>query len=109
MAMSLIKKDVHNAFARLDAAGLSIRGLMTWSIDWDNGKDVQGKSYNWEFKTRYASLGNNDDGSSNNNLPLAPTTLFKPQRRRTALNYLGSIRLMSILSAITPFSVMAIK
>ncbi|BET61170.1 glycosyl hydrolase family 18 protein [Yersinia pseudotuberculosis] len=79
------KKDVHNAFARLDAAGLSIRGLMTWSIDWDNGKDVQGKSYNWEFKTRYASLGNNDDGSSNNNLPLAPYNLIQTSKAANSL------------------------
>ncbi|CNC27966.1 glycosyl hydrolase family 18 protein [Yersinia similis] len=79
------KKDVHNAFARLDAAGLSIRGLMTWSIDWDNGKDVQGKSYNWEFKTRYASLANNDDGSSNNNLPLAPYNLIQTSKAANSL------------------------
>ncbi|CND03111.1 glycosyl hydrolase family 18 protein [Yersinia pseudotuberculosis] len=79
------KKDVYNAFARLDAAGLSIRGLMTWSIDWDNGKSVEGKSYNWEFKTRYAPLIHNDDGSSNNNLPLAPYNLIQTSKAASSI------------------------
>nr|AAC09387.1 chitinase [Serratia marcescens] len=50
------KQAVYNAFARLDAKNLSIKGLMTWSINWDNGKSKAGVAYNWEFKTRYAPL-----------------------------------------------------
>lgn len=50
------KQAVYNAFARLDAKGLSIKGLMTWSVNWDNGKSKAGVAYNWEFKTRYAAL-----------------------------------------------------
>ncbi len=47
---------VYNAFARLDAANLTIKGLMTWSINWDNGQDKAGKAYNWEFCNRYTGL-----------------------------------------------------
>lgn len=50
------KQAVYNAFTRLDAKGLSIKGLMTWSVNWDNGKSSAGVAYNWEFKTRYAPL-----------------------------------------------------
>lgn len=50
------KQAVYNAFARLDAKNLSIKGLMTWSVNWDNGKSKAGVAYNWEFKTRYAAL-----------------------------------------------------
>ncbi|BEO84284.1 chitinase [Serratia marcescens] len=50
------KQAVYNAFSRLDAKNLSIKGLMTWSINWDNGKSKAGVAYNWEFKTRYAPL-----------------------------------------------------
>jgi hypothetical protein len=32
-----------------------IRGLMTWSANWDVGQDVNGKSYNNEFATRYST------------------------------------------------------
>lgn len=50
------KQAVYNAFSRLDAQNLSIKGLMTWSVNWDNGKSKAGVAYNWEFKTRYAAL-----------------------------------------------------
>ena len=44
---------VSNAFKRLSAKGLSIKGLMTWSINWDNGVSKNGVPYNWEFSRRY--------------------------------------------------------
>lgn len=47
---------VYNAFRRLDDKALSIKGLMTWSINWDNGKSKSGVPYNWEFSTRYRAL-----------------------------------------------------
>ncbi|HFK7186144.1 carbohydrate-binding protein [Serratia odorifera] len=47
---------VYNAFKRLDAKGLSIKGLMTWSVNWDNGNNKNGVPYNGEFSTRYAAL-----------------------------------------------------
>ncbi|CNI01869.1 glycosyl hydrolase family 18 protein [Yersinia pekkanenii] len=78
------KKDVYNAFARLDSAGLSIKGLMTWSINWDIGKSAQGVSYNWEFKNRYAALIHSDAGNSNN-LPLAPYNLAQKLKAETSI------------------------
>ncbi|MCR0999458.1 MAG: chitinase [Serratia rubidaea] len=47
---------VYNAFRRLDDKALSIKGLMTWSINWDNGKSKSGVPYAWEFSTRYRAL-----------------------------------------------------
>ena len=47
---------VYNALARLEAAGLSIAGLMTWSVNWDAGTSAQGKAWDWEFIRRYGYL-----------------------------------------------------
>jgi len=47
---------VYRVFDRLNAAGESIKGLMTFSINWDNGRDKQGRDYNWEFISRYSQL-----------------------------------------------------
>nr|WP_268745064.1 lytic polysaccharide monooxygenase [Erwinia mallotivora] len=49
-------QDVYSALDRLDAAGLPIRGLMTWSVNWDAGVTAQGQPYNWEFINRYGYL-----------------------------------------------------
>ena len=48
--------SVVNAFKRLDAKGLSIKGLMTWSVNWDNGLNKDAVAYNWEFSRRYGPL-----------------------------------------------------
>lgn len=45
-----------NAFKRLDAKGLPIKGLMTWSVNWDNGVSKDNVAYNWEFSRRYGPL-----------------------------------------------------
>lgn len=78
------KNDVYNAFARLDAAGLSIRGLMTWSINWDIGKNSSGVNYNWEFKNRYAALIHNEGGNTDN-LPLAPYSLTQTSKGEASI------------------------
>nr|AIU96334.1 chitinase [Pseudomonas fluorescens] len=49
---------VVNAFKRLDAKGLSIKGLMTWSVNWDNAVNKDHVPYNWEFSRRYGPLIN---------------------------------------------------
>lgn len=49
-------QDVKNALARLDTAGFPIRGLMTWSVNWDAGTTRAGVPYNWEFIQRYGYL-----------------------------------------------------
>jgi chitinase len=47
-----------NAFKRLNAKGILIKGLMTWSINWDIGVSKDHVSYNWEFCRRYGPLIN---------------------------------------------------
>lgn len=49
-------EDVKYALTRLQDSGNPIRGLMTWSVNWDNGKDKNGQLYDWEFVTRYGDL-----------------------------------------------------
>lgn len=49
-------QDVKDALSRLESAGLGIRGLMTWSVNWDAGHAVDGSPYNWEFINRYGYL-----------------------------------------------------
>lgn len=44
------------ALSDLEKAGNPVRGLMTWSVNWDNGRDKHGKLYNWEFLNRYGYL-----------------------------------------------------
>ncbi|OLF55300.1 chitinase [Pseudomonas chlororaphis] len=66
---------VSNAFKRLDRAGLMIKGLMTWSVNWDDGLNKYGVRYNWEFRNRYAPLIH---GGSGGERPSAPGNLFSP-------------------------------
>ncbi|MGH2123410.1 chitinase, partial [Enterococcus faecalis] len=47
---------VAKTFVQLAKDGNSIRGLMTWSANWVVGQDVNGKSYNNEYATRYTNL-----------------------------------------------------
>lgn len=44
---------VGNVFKRLDAKGIPIKGLMTWSVNWDAGRTKGGREYQWEFIRRY--------------------------------------------------------
>ncbi|CAI0880786.1 Chitinase D precursor [Serratia plymuthica] len=76
---------VFNAFKRLDAKGLSIKGLMTWSINWDNGKSSAGVAYNWEFKTRYAPLIQGGVTPPQPGKPDAPTALTASELAATSL------------------------
>ena len=64
---------VVNAFKRLDAAGHPIKGLMTWSINWDDGISVDNTLYAWEFYNRYAPLIHGETGIGD--WPTAPANL----------------------------------
>ncbi|MBC2306532.1 DUF5011 domain-containing protein [Listeria booriae] len=48
--------DVKIAMDQLEAEGQPIKGLMTWSVNWDAGTDKDGKAYDWEFVNRYAPM-----------------------------------------------------
>ncbi|WP_197486512.1 glycosyl hydrolase family 18 protein [Burkholderia sp. MSMB1589WGS] len=68
---------IFKAFARLDGDGNSIRGLMTWSVNWDNGTDISGNNYNWEFRDRYAWLVHGEDKPI---VPVGPETRVLMER-----------------------------
>jgi len=46
-------RDLKNAFNRLASEGRPLRGVMTWSINWDVGHDKSGKPYNSQFINDY--------------------------------------------------------
>lgn len=52
--------DVRTAYEKLATQGTPIKGLMTWSINWDGGHDKNGNFYGNEFVTRYAPLVHDD-------------------------------------------------
>ncbi|MBW4201860.1 chitinase [Enterobacter cloacae subsp. cloacae] len=53
-------EDVRSTFEKLAADGTPIKGLMTWSVNWDGGRNSAGNAYNYEFVNRYESLINGD-------------------------------------------------
>ncbi|WP_300631740.1 glycosyl hydrolase family 18 protein [Pseudomonas sp.] len=75
-------QDTYNAFKRLDDEGLSIKGLMTWSVDWDAGKDKHGVDYNWGFLTSYKSLIHGGGGVPG---PSAPRQLHALEVTKTSI------------------------
>ncbi|MGL5947502.1 MAG: immunoglobulin-like domain-containing protein [Aeromonas sp.] len=46
-------QKLFNAFNRLKNEGQALRGVMTWSINWDMGKDSAGKEYGESFIKTY--------------------------------------------------------
>ncbi len=48
--------DVQNALQRLKNSGNEIKGLMTWSVNWDAGKNSSGVSYGNSFVNTYAPM-----------------------------------------------------
>ena len=50
------KTVVGNVLKRLAIKGHSIKGLMTWSVNWDNGTNKERVPYDWEFSQRYGPL-----------------------------------------------------
>eukprot|EP00916_Digyalum_oweni_P005945 GHVL01010281.1.p1 GENE.GHVL01010281.1~~GHVL01010281.1.p1 ORF type:complete len:2039 (-),score=264.23 GHVL01010281.1:149-5695(-) len=45
--------DLVTAISRLNNQNLFLRGLMTWSMNWDNGTSADGTPYNWGFVAAY--------------------------------------------------------
>ncbi|MGL5290248.1 MAG: glycosyl hydrolase family 18 protein [Aeromonas sp.] len=46
-------QTLFNAFNRLKKEGHPLRGVMTWSINWDMGRNAAGHAYNQSFIKRY--------------------------------------------------------
>ncbi|MGZ0706622.1 carbohydrate-binding protein [Pseudomonas piscis] len=78
-----------NAFRRLQKAGHAIKGLMTWSVNWDAGINRQGTHYNWEFCNRYAPLIHGDGGEPER--PGAPGNLAVVGNGRNSVSLSWSI------------------
>ncbi len=76
--------EVKNVFSRLKEAGNPIRGVMTWSVNWDAGENQAGIPYNWEFCQRYAELIARES-DSNEEKPTAPFNLRSSQQTQTSV------------------------
>lgn len=49
-------EDVYRVFADMEKEGLPLRGLMTWSINWDEGENVNHVPYAGQFRKAYTEL-----------------------------------------------------
>ncbi|WP_459501605.1 chitinase [Bacillus sp. C1] len=56
---------VQNALARLKADGNPIKGLMTWSVNWDAGVNKNGSPYNYSFVKTYGPMIHNNNQIKN--------------------------------------------
>ena len=65
-------KEVENALQRLKDSGNEIKGLMTWSVNWDAGKSAAGVSYNNSFVNTYAPMLFGDTEGGNETKPTVP-------------------------------------
>ncbi|MHA1053677.1 glycosyl hydrolase family 18 protein [Enterobacter mori] len=66
-------QDVTNALSRLEQDGYAVKGLMTWSVNWDAGRTKAGHEYNWEFIERYGWISGGETPPSDN--PSVPAGL----------------------------------
>ncbi|SHN04373.1 Chitinase [Pseudomonas asturiensis] len=62
-------QSVKYALDRLADDGNPIRGLMTWSVNWDNGNDKNGVPYDWEFVSRYGYLTESEPPADKPSVP----------------------------------------
>lgn len=46
-------QDLYDAFDQLKAQGQALRGVMTWSVNWDMGTDKNGQAYGEKFVQDY--------------------------------------------------------
>ncbi|WLI75317.1 glycosyl hydrolase family 18 protein [Kosakonia sp. H02] len=49
-------EDVYRVFADMEKEGLPLRGLMTWSINWDEGENVNHVPFAGQFRKAYTKL-----------------------------------------------------
>lgn len=65
-------KNVENALKRLKDSGNEIKGLMTWSVNWDAGTSASGVNYNNSFVNTYAPMlfGNTGGNEAKPTLPV---------------------------------------
>ncbi|MGV3345960.1 carbohydrate-binding protein [Enterobacteriaceae bacterium LUAb1] len=75
--------DALNALKRLKDGGQPIKGLMTWSVNWDAGTDKNGKYYNWEFIKNYGHISGGGGGISEK--PTVPAGLTSTSQTETTV------------------------
>lgn len=63
-------EDVYKVFDNMEQSNTPLKGLMTWSINWDSGINSSGISYNQKFSKDYADLFSHDTEA-----PTAPQEL----------------------------------
>ncbi|MCD5992412.1 chitinase [Pseudomonas sp. CDFA 602] len=80
--------DVKGAMALLKEDGNPIRGLMTWSVNWDNGKDKNGVPYGWEFVKRYGYI---TEGEPLPELPSIPSGFGSREQTSTSVTLLWQL------------------
>lgn len=72
-------QDVYRVFADMEKEGLPLRGLMTWSINWDEGENVNHEPYNGQFRKAYTQLIHDgsviDTPEKDTTAPSIPTAL----------------------------------
>ncbi|MGA9605784.1 MAG: glycosyl hydrolase family 18 protein [Rouxiella badensis] len=49
-------QDVYRVFKDLEKEGMPLRGVMTWSINWDEGENVSHQGFNGQFRKDYTDL-----------------------------------------------------
>ncbi|ELQ12538.1 glycoside hydrolase family 18 protein [Pseudomonas syringae BRIP39023] len=82
-------QDVKDALQELEDTGNPIRGLMTWSVNWDAGKDKDGKEYSWEFVNRYGYLTSGETPVPDK--PSVPTDLRSTEQTPTSVKLAWSL------------------
>ncbi|POR71086.1 fibronectin type III domain-containing protein [Pseudomonas syringae] len=81
--------DVKYALDTLQADGNPIRGLMTWSVNWDNGTPKVGEAYKWEFAKRYGYLTGGETPVPDK--PSVPTGLRSTEQTPTSVKLVWSL------------------
>ncbi|MDM5155931.1 glycosyl hydrolase family 18 protein [Bacillus sp. DX1.1] len=77
---------VSNVLSRLEQDGNPIKGLMTWSINWDAGKDKNGNSYNNSFvKTYGPMIHDGTNPTPDQEAPTVPMNLVSTEQTATTI------------------------
>jgi chitinase len=77
---------IKNALARLQADGNPVKGLMTWSVNWDNGVDKTGKSYNNHFVNTYGPMIHNPTTPVDTVAPSTPTNVVSTEQTSSSIS-----------------------
>ena len=90
---------LYSAFDRLKEQGQPLRGVMTWSVNWDMGTNSAGQTYNEKFIKDYGSYIHNQQPPEPDKSPVfsgitdtqvVKGTAFDPMAGVTAADYNGN-------------------